>query len=317
MRLVGVLIACVLLSACVDGKPQVLSSWVEGATKAAIIDFVAEVTTEGSPYFVPVVDRIAVFDHDGTLWAERPEYFQFLMIYEQVRAQAVDHPEWREEQPFKAVLENDTAYLDGLDYAAARQLSAAVSGGMKTTDYMALSHDFATRSLHPGSNARYADLRYLPMLELLEYLEGHSFRVFIVSGGDMGFIRGFSEPLYGVSRDRVVGSSRSNMFADDSSTILRGEKYASMNVGANKVLNIDLHIGRPPVFAVGNSDGDLAMLTYTASHDGFVLLLSHDDGEREYDYISGAEVALQTAHEKGWAIASMRDDFERIFVRTD
>jgi phosphoserine phosphatase len=317
MRLVGVLITYVLLSACVDGKPQVLSSWVEGATRSAIIDFVAEVTTEGSPHFVPVVDRIAVFDHDGTLWAERPEYFQFLMIYEQVRAQAADHPEWREEQPFKAVLGNDTAYLDGLDYAAARQLSAAVSGGMTTTDYMALSHDFATRSLHPEFNARYADLRYQPMLELLEYLEGHGFRVFIVSGGDMGFIRGFSEPLYGIPRDRVIGSSRSNMFADDSSSILRGKKYASMNVGANKALNIDLHIGRPPVFAVGNSDGDLAMLAYTASHDGFVLLLSHDDDEREYGYTDGAEVALQAAHEEGWTVASMHDDFERIFVQTN
>lgn len=315
MRLAELLGACVLLAGCVDSKPQVLSSWEEGAVKAAIIDFVVGATTEGGPHFVPVADRIAVFDHDGTLWAERPEYFQFLMIYEQVHAQAADHPEWQEQQPFKAVLEHDTEYLEGLDYAAARTLSAAVSGGMTTADYMTLSHDFATRSLHPEFNTRYADLRYLPMLELLRYLERHSFRVFIVSGGDMGFIRGFAELLYGVPRDRVIGSSRSNMFVDDSPLILRGKKYASMNVGANKVLNIDLHIGRPPVFAVGNSDGDLEMLAYTAAHDGFVLLLSHDDDEREYGYTNGAEIALQKARAEGWTIASMRDDFDPIFVQ--
>jgi phosphoserine phosphatase len=235
------------------------------------------------------------------------------MLYEQVVKQAPLHPEWQTELPFKAVLENDQRYLDEHGYAAMRSLSAAVTQGMTTDEYRRLSESFALNSTHPELKVPFAGLTYLPMIELVNYLHENDFQVFIVSGGDIAFIRGFSEQFYGIPRERVIGSSRRNALSDDAANILRGGQFASMNVNKTKVLNIDLHVGRMPVFAVGNSDGDLAMLAYTAAHGGLALLLDHDDDIREYSYRDGALNALEAARVNSWTVISMRDDFLQVF----
>jgi len=302
-----------LLSACSEPADTSLPSWADGPAKTAVLTYVHSLTQPASARFLPQAQRIAVFDHDGTLWAERPVYFQTYMIYEEVIKQAPLHPDWQTLQPFKAVLDNDQGYLDEQGYAAMRILSAAVTQGMTTDAYRHLSETFALNSVHPESKVRFADLTYAPMLELVNYLHENDFQVFIVSGGDIGFIRGFSEQLYGIPRERVIGSSRSNEWSEDAISVLRGGQFASMNVNQTKVLNIDLHIGRLPVFAVGNSDGDLAMLAYTASHGGFALLLEHDDAVREYGYRDGALNALEAAAENSWAVVSMRNDFLQVF----
>jgi phosphoserine phosphatase len=302
-----------LLTGCSEPANSVLLSWADGPAKAAVLSYVDSVTQPRSPDFLPPAERIAVFDHDGTLWAEQPVYFQTYMIYEKVLEQAPMHPEWQVEQPFKAVLEHDQAYLMQRGYAAMRVLSAAVTKGMATNDYLQISESFARNSVHPELNMPFAGLTYAPMLELVQFLHENSFQVFIVSGGDIDFIRGFSEQFYGIPRERVIGSSRRNELSADATKVLRGSAFASMNVNSTKVLNIDLHIGRIPVFAVGNSDGDLAMLAYTASHGGFALLLDHDDAAREYSYRDGAAKALEAASLNGWTVVSMRNDFLRIF----
>jgi phosphoserine phosphatase len=306
-----------LLTACSDPVNNALPSWADGQVKTAVLAYVDSVTRPQSPAFLPSSERIAVVDHDGTLWAERPVYFQTYMIYEQVVNQAPDHIDWHTEQPFMAVLSNDQDYLDAHGYAAMRTLSAAVTEGMTTGAYMSLSQQFAENSVHPERQVAFSNLTYLPMRELVNYLHQNDFQVFIVSGGDIGFIRGFSEQFYGIPRERVIGSSRRNVLSQDATSVLRGAQFASMNVNTMKVLNIDLHIGRLPVFAVGNSDGDLAMLAYTAKNGGFALVLEHDDAVREYSYREGASGVLEAAVENDWPVVSMRDDFLQIFKTSD
>ncbi len=318
MRLFVVLCLSFFVIAC-SAQPEddPLPSWEEKSAKARILSFVADTTNPESSTYLPPAERIAVFDNDGTLWAERPDYFQLLMLYEQVDKMAASHSEWRTLQPFKAVLERDERYLKEAGFAAMRTLSAAVTEGLSVSAYTDLSANFVFNSRHPDSNISFAGMAYQPMLEFIAYLQENDFEVFVVSGGDIGFIRGFSERLYGVPKHHVVGSSRKNIVVEDGSAIQRGTRFASLNVGAKKVLNINLHIGRRPIIAVGNSDGDLDMMRYAAADNGLVMLLMHDDADREYEYIEGAEQALEESDAEDWSVISMKNDFVQVFVPSE
>lgn len=318
MRTLLVLCASFFVIAC-DGvsHDDPLPSWVDKPAKAGIVSFVSGVTDPESKSYVSPAERIAVFDNDGTLWAERPNYFQLLMLYEQVEKRAATHPEWQVIQPFKAVLEQDEGLLKNAGFGAMRALSAAVTEGLSVSAYTALSKDFVFNSRHPHSNSSYAAMAYQPMLEFVAYLQENDFKVFIVSGGDVGFIRGFSEPLFGIPKHHVIGSSRDNIVVDDGGDIQRSARFSSMNVGAEKTLNINLHIGRRPIIAVGNSDGDINMMRYASKDNGLVMLLMHDDVDREYNYVEGAEQVISVSEAEGWSVISMKNDFAQVFIASE
>jgi phosphoserine phosphatase len=314
MKLILIISLLPFITSCGDfSEHDPLPSWSDSPIKLRIIEFVVDITNPNSSNYLPPAERIAVFDNDGTLWPEKPDYFQLLMIYEYIDIMVDDHPEWRKTQPFKAVLERDFSYLKEAGFAATRELSAAVTQGLSVSAYTDLSTEFIFKSRHYESSLLFADMAYPPMIEFISYLKESGFEVFIVSGGDVSFIRGFSEQLFRIPKHQVVGSSRKNTLNKQGMIIQRGTQFSSMNVGINKVLNINLHIGRRPVIAVGNSDGDLEMMRFVSKGNSLVMLLMHDDDERAYEYIEGAEQALEEAKAKGWPLISMKNDFMKVF----
>jgi phosphoserine phosphatase len=299
-----------------------LPSWNEGTAKGGIRDFVARATTEGGPDFVAPAERIAVFDNDGTLWSEQPLCFQFAFALDRVRQLAPQHPEWRTRQPFQAALEHD---FDGLAAAGNRgllELLMATHAGTTTEEFHALAEEWLGRARHPRFQRRYDELVYQPMLELLAYLRTNGFRTFIISGGGIEFIRTFAERVYGIPPDQVLGSSQKTKFEirDGKPVLVRLPEVHFFDDREGKPVGINHFIGRRPVAAFGNSDGDLAMLQWTAAGEGarLMLLVHHTDAEREFAYDRQAasgrlDRALDEARQRGWVVVDMKSDWKTVY----
>ena len=299
-----------------------LPSWNSGAAKTAILDFVVRATREGGPDFVPVEDRIAVFDNDGTLWSEQPVYFQAAFAFDRIRALAKDHPEWKDKQPFKAVLEGDTKSLAAAGEKGLLEIVAASHAGMSVSDFGALVTDWIKTARHPRFDRPYTDLVFQPMLELLTYLRANGFRTFIVSGGGVEFMRAWAPEIYGIPPEQIIGSSGKTEFRldGDKPEILKLPAVEFVDDGPGKPVGINRFIGRRPVFAAGNSDGDLQMLEWTTLNSGlrFGLIVHHTDAEREWAYDRNSSVgrldkALDEAPRRGWTVVDMKKDWTVIY----
>jgi len=298
-----------------------LPSWNDGPVKQSIVDFVRRVTTSG-PDFVPVPERIAVFDNDGTLWAERPLPVQLVFLLDRVRELAPQHPEWRDQQPFRAVLENDmkAAAASGMD--GLMELAKATHAGMTTEEFEGMVKDWIATARHPRFERLFTDLVYQPMLEVLALLRANGFKTFIVSGGGVEFMRTFSEITYGIPPEQVVGSSIVTKYEirDGRPVLARQAELHFFDDKEGKPTGINMFIGRRPIAAFGNSDGDFAMLEWVAGGTGarFALLVHHDDAEREFAYDREAGLArlargLDEGPTRGWTIVSMMKDWKRVF----
>jgi phosphoglycolate phosphatase-like HAD superfamily hydrolase len=300
-----------------------LPSWNDGPAKTAIVDFVTRVTKEGGPDFVPVPERIATFDNDGTLWSEQPIYFQFAFAIDRLKARAPEHPEWKNTQPYKAVLEGDMKTLAASGEKGLLLIVAASHAGITTDDFAKTVADWVATARHPRFKRPYTELVYQPMLELLAYLRANGFKTFIVSGGGVEFMRVFAERVYGIPPEQVVGSSgvvKFDMGADGKPVLMKEAKVEFIDDGPGKPVGINRFIGRRPIFAFGNSDGDQQMLEWTAAGDSlrFMGIVHHTDADREWAYdreshIGKLDKALDEATAKGWTVVSMKDDWKTIY----
>jgi hypothetical protein len=300
-----------------------LPSWNEGAVKKSITDFVTRVTTQGGADFVPPAERIATFDNDGTLWCEQPVYFQVQFAFDRVKAMAPQHPEWKNRQPFKGLLEGDMKALATSGEKGVLEIMAASHTGMTVEEFHKIVLDWLASARHPRFNRPYTDLVYQPMLELLAYLRANGFKTFVVSGGGIEFMRPWMEKVYGVPPEQVVGSSGVVKFqigANGEPELLKLAKVEFIDDGPGKPVGINRFIGRRPIFAFGNSDGDLQMLQWTTSGKGarFAGIVHHTDTEREYAYdrrskIGKLDKALDEAGAKGWIVVDMKRDWKVIF----
>ena len=295
-----------------------LPSWNEGKVKQEIISFVNEVTNSQSRNFVPPKERIAVFDNDGTLWCETP-FVQGVFVFLRLQQLLPQHPEWKQEQPFKAALEMDREYIIKAGPKAFFKLMGVAHSGLTQDEYRSLAENFFENTQHPKFNVSYKQMVYQPMIELLKYLRNNNFRTYICSGGGIAFIRSISDEIYGIPPENVIGSSfvRELRQKDDKIVIYRHPEFNTINDREAKVLNIDLHIGRKPIFAAGNirNGGDIAMLRYSQSQDRSTLqlLINHDDSDRESSYMEKDGASLNAAKKNNWIIVSMQRDFKRIF----
>ncbi|MGH7723981.1 MAG: HAD family hydrolase [Candidatus Eiseniibacteriota bacterium] len=332
MRLAALVLITLIVGACgpraekgsttAMSKSDPLASWNEGPSKAAITEFVARVTKEGGPDFVVPAERIAVFDNDGTLWSEQPIYFQFAYAVDRIKATASDHPEWKGKQPFAGILSGDfKAALAGGEPAIG-ELLVATHAGMTTDEFAKDIRDWLATAKHPKTGLPYTSMVYQPMLELLSYLRAHGFKTFIVSGGGVEFMRVWVEGVYGIPPEQVVGSTgdlRYDLGADQP-TLMKLPKIDHVDDGAGKPVGIQRFIGRRPILAFGNSDGDLQMLQWTtlASGPRLGLIVHHTDGEREFAYDRQSHVgkldrALDEAPRRGWILLDMKRDWKEIY----
>ena len=305
------------------GQTDPLSSWSEGPAKQSIVTFVRAVTRTGGPSFVPPAERIAVFDNDGTLWAEQPIYFQFAFALDRIKALAPQHPEWRDRQPFKAALEGDHHALMYEGEKGLVQILQATHAGMTTEEFAGTVAEWMKTARHPGLNRSYDSLVYKPMLELLRYLRANGFKTFIVSGGGVEFMRVFAERAYGIPPEQVVGSSgvvKYQMGPDGKPVLVKEPKVEFIDDGPGKPVGINRFIGRRPILAFGNSDGDQQMLQYTAAGPGlrFMGIVHHTDAAREYAYdrqshIGRLDKALDEGRQRGWTIVDMQRDWKTVF----
>jgi len=299
-----------------------LPSWNEGKTKEAIINYVNDVTNIESENFIPVSERIATFDNDGNLWSEQPAYFQLFFAIDRIKALAPDHPEWKTQQPFKAVLDDDMKELAKHGEHGLLELVMASHAGMTTEEFEQIVKEWLTTAKHPRFERPFTDLVYQPMLELLQYLRDNEFKTFIVSGGGIEFMRPWVEGVYGIPPDQVVGSSIKTEFDynNGNPVIRRLAEIDFIDDKDGKPIGIHKFIGQKPVFASGNSDGDLQMMQWAASnsHKSFMLYLHHTDAEREWAYdreshVGRLDKGLDEAHEKGWTIIDMKNDWKVIY----
>ena len=300
---------------------DLLPSWNDGPTKRAILDFIARTTQAGD--WVPVPERIACFDNDGTLWTEQPVYFQIAFAFDRVKALAPRHPEWRTQEPFKSVLADDRAALAALGEKGFLEIMAATHTGMTTEAFTKAVLDWLATARHPRFNRPYTDLVYQPMLELLALLRAHQFKTYIVSGGGIEFMRPWTERVYGIPPEQVVGSSgvtRYELRPDGTPVLVKDPKVMFIDDGPGKAVGINQFIGRRPVFAFGNSDGDQQMLEWTAAGSGarFMGLVHHTDGVREYAYdrpslVGQLDKAWNEALRRGWTIVDMKNDWKVIY----
>jgi len=299
-----------------------LPSWNEGVAKQSIIDFVARVTDEAAPDFVPVPERIATFDNDGTLWAEQPMYFQLFFAIDRVKTLAPEHPEWASQQPFQAVLEGDMEALAASGEHGLLELVMATHAGMTTQEFEGIVTEWLVTAKHPMTGRAFTEMVYQPMLELLDYLRANDFKTFIVSGGGIEFMRPWTEAVYGIPPDQVVGSSIKTRFEmrGHGPVLVRLPEINFIDDKADKPVAIWRYIGQRPIAAFGNSDGDLQMLQWTAAGDGtrFMLYVHHDDADREWAYdreshIGRLDKGLEEAEAGGWTVVSMKDDWAGIF----
>jgi phosphoglycolate phosphatase-like HAD superfamily hydrolase len=320
----GLLIAMCLAPLPVAAQSDPLPSWNDGPVKQSIIDFVVRVTTSGDAEYVPEARRVAVFDNDGTLWAEQPIYFQVAYAMDEVKKMSGSHPEWKDKQPFEAVLDGDHKTLAAAGEHGLLEIMAATHSGMTTDTYNKSVVEWLHNARHPRFDRPYTDLVYQPMLEVLSYLRANGFKTFIVSGGGVEFMRRFADKSYGIPPEQVVGSSgvvKFELSADGKAELIKEPKVEFIDDGPGKPVGINRFIGRQPIFAFGNSDGDQQMLEYTASGDGarFMGLVHHTDGVREWAYdrdskIGKLDKALDEATAKGWTVVDMKNDWKQIFL---
>jgi phosphoglycolate phosphatase-like HAD superfamily hydrolase len=318
----GLFIWAVVFGAC-PGSADPLPSWNEGLAKQSIVEFVEAVTTQGDHYVVPE-ERIAVFDNDGTLWCEKPLPFQLAFALDRIKALAPEHPEWKSQQPFASVLADDTKGLLASGEKGLLEIMAASHTGVTTEAFAKTVTDWLSSARHPRFNRAFTDLAYQPMLELLAYLRANDFKTFIVSGGGVEFMRGFAEKTYGIPPEQIVGSSGVTTFrlnADGKPEIMKEAKVEFVDDGPGKPVGINRFIGRRPIFAFGNSDGDQQMLEWTAAGGGvrFAGLVHHTDPVREYAYdregsIGKLDKALDEATAKGWTVVDMKADWSKVFA---
>jgi len=318
MRLSLFILAVLVAPIVVAAEP--LPSWQPGATRSALLNFIEQVTEPGSVAYRPPAERIAVFDHDGTLIIEQPLLVQMVFVHERVRELAPAHPQWAELAPFAAVLAGVNEVLADMGFRGTASLVNAAQAGISQAEFRAAVSRFLDQGRHPRFKVRYPQLVYQPILELIALLKASDFRVFIVSSGGIEFIRGLSEAVYGVPREQVVGSVMKYELREDGEAleVWRKNGFQSLNAGPFKVLNIDRHIGRRPLLAVGNSDGDLEMLAYTQAAPGsLAVLLRHDDAQREYAYADDSVRVLPVAAARDWLVVSMKKDFRQVFANED
>lgn len=305
-----------------------LPSWNDGDNKAAIVSFVEAVTDESGADFVPVPQRIATFDNDGTLWVEQPMYTQLAFALDRVKEMAPDHPEWKTTQPFQAVLEGDMETLGKAGEKGLMEIIGATHAGMSTEDFETITTDWLAKAEHPKFKKPYTELVYQPMLELIDYLQANDFKTFIVSGGGIEFMRPWTEQVYNIPPEQVVGSSIKTEFkiVDGKPVLMRDADIAFIDDKDGKPVGINSHIGRRPIAAFGNSAGDKQMLEYTQGGDGkrLMMLVFHNDAAREYAYGPADGLAdshfgtfpqdyMDYAKSSGWNIISMKDDWATVF----
>jgi len=321
------LLALLPLTAACDRTPTAadqdpLPSWNDTPAKQEIIAFVQKVTTPGGTDFVPPAERIATFDNDGTLWSEQPLYVQLMFAMDRIKALAPEHPEWRTTQPFEAVLANDMKALAAAGEHGILELVMATHAGMTAAEFAQIVEQWLATAQHPRFERPYTDLVYQPMLELLDYLRANDFKTFITSGGGIAFMRPWVETVYGIPPERVIGSSIVTKFAmrDDGPVLVREPKLDFIDDKEGKPVAIDKFIGRRPIAAFGNSDGDLQMLQWTAAGDGarLMLLVHHTDADREWAYdrqsmIGRLDKALDEANQRGWTVVDMQQDWRVIY----
>ncbi|RWP63196.1 HAD family hydrolase [Mesorhizobium sp.] len=321
-RAVAVLLTVALAPATALAQSDPLPSWNDTAPKAAIVEFVEKVSKEGSPDFVPEPERIAVFDNDGTLWIEHPMYVQLAFALDRVKAEAPNHPEWATTQPFQAVLEGDMKALTAAGEKGLLELIMATHAGMTTAQFEKIASEWIATARDPRFKKPYTELVYQPMLELLAYLRANGFKTFIVSGGGIEFMRPWTEKVYGIPPEQVVGSSIKTQFEmkDGAPNLFRLPEVNFIDDKAGKPVAINDHIGRRPIAAFGNSDGDLEMLQWTTLADGprFGLIVHHTDAEREYAYdrksdFGHLDKALDAAAINKWTVVDMKADWKQIF----
>jgi phosphoserine phosphatase len=327
-HLIAIAFALPIAFATVARAADPLSSWNDGKAKQSIVAFVEKVTTPGSPDFVPLAERIATFDNDGTLWCEQPMPVQFYFAVDRVKALAPQHPEWKDKEPFASLLEGDLkTALAGGDRAIL-DLMMATHSGTTAAEFEQTVKDWIAKAKHPTTGKLYTDMVYQPMLELLAYLRANGFKTFIVSGGGVEFMRAWAEPVYGIPPEQVIGSSVKTKFEmrDGKPVIVRLPELSFDDDKAEKPIGIHEHVGRRPIAAFGNSVGDQQMLEYTQGGSGarFELLVLHDDAAREFAYGParglpdvqlGAFTAALDEHAKkdGWTVVSMKEDWKQVF----
>ncbi len=323
LRLAGALVC--LLATLPSLAADALPGWSDGPTRARIVEFVQRVTDPTSADFVPLAERVAVFDNDGTLWSEKPVYFQLLFALDRIKALAPAHPEWKDTEPFKSALAGDIAGLAAGGERAILELVMASHAGNTAEEFEAIVKDWFATARHPVTGRRYDEMIYQPMRELLDYLRANGFKTFIVSGGGVEFMRPWVERVYGIPPEQVVGSSIRTKYElrDGQPSIVRLPEIDFIDDKAGKPVGIHKFIGRRPILAVGNSDGDFEMLEYATGGPGpaLGLIVHHDDADREYAYDRGSSVgrldrALDEAPRRGWKIISMKADWRRIYPDT-
>lgn len=311
-----------LLVLAASARADELASWRDGQAKSSIMEFVAKATTEGSPGFIPREQRIAVFDNDGTLWSEQPAYFQLFYALDRVKAMAGDHPEWKEQEPFKSALAGDLKAVAASGDKGILELIDATHTGMTIEQFRAAVREWVRTAKHPTTGKRYTEMVYQPMLEVLAHLRANGFKTFIVSGGGVEFMRAFAEETYGIPPEQVVGSRGKYKLETRSGkpAIVKLPGVDLIDDGPGKPVGIEQQIGRRPVMAFGNSDGDLQMLEYTMAGEGmrFALLVHHTDVEREWAYDRNSHVgkldkALDEARSRGWTVVDMKGDWLAVY----
>jgi len=322
------LAALVLLtpgSAATQSSAPFLPSWNQGPARQAVVSLVARVTREGGPDYVPPHERVATFDNDGTLWVEQPLYIQAVFAIDRASELATRNPRLASQPLFKAILQKDRNALAHLSEHEIGQILSATHAGMTPEEFSERARHWFDRAAHPRYGRLYKELTYQPMLELLQYLRANAFKTFIVSGGGVDFMRAISMDIYAIPPEQVVGSSGATRFVVNGgkASLVKLPKLGSVDDKDGKPININLHIGRRPILAVGNSDGDLAMLQYAASGQGarLVMLVHHDDAEREYAYdrqskIGKLDKALDEARARRWTIVSMKRDWNVVFPQS-
>jgi phosphoglycolate phosphatase-like HAD superfamily hydrolase len=320
--LVSVVLALALAVPAVALASDPLPSWNAGKTKESIVRFVTDATRPGSATFIPPEERIAVFDNDGTLWSEQPYYFQLAFALDRVKALAPQHPEWKEKEPFKSLLAGDVqGALAGGEHAIV-EIVMATHAGVTTDEFTRSVESWLASARHPRFDRPYTEVIYQPMLELLTYLRAQGFQTWIVSGGGIEFMRPWTEKTYGIPPQQVVGSSIVTRFElqGGKPVLIREPKVEFVDDGPGKPVGINRFIGRRPVFAFGNSDGDQQMLEWTAGRDGasFVGLVHHTDAEREWAYdreshVGRLDKALDEAKTRGWTVVDMKKDWKKVF----
>ena len=334
IKSISILLISMLLFSCVQHETtettdkvavtnsNPLPSWNDVNSKKEIVAYVNTVTDKDSPNFIPIADRIATFDNDGNLWSEQPAYFQLFFVIDRVKAMAVDHPEWKNQQPFKAVLENDLAELKKHGEHGLIQLVMTTHAGNTIEEFEADVKDWIAIAKHPTKNVTYDKLVYQPMLELLQYLQENNFKTYVVSGGGIDFMRAFVSPIYNIPSEQIIGSRIKTKFEYNNGEVKIAflPENDFINDKEGKPLNIQKIIGKKPVFSSGNSDGDLAMMQYAASnkYKSFMLYLHHTDSVREWAYdrnshIGRLDKGLDQANKDGWTVIDMEKDWELIY----